>query len=341
MPSKYPQLNDKEWLEEKYLEERLSIRAIASVVGCGGRAVWNALKRLKIPTRKCFEAKKGRTKYKELKDGDWLYQKYWEEGLSTHGIAAIIGCSADMVSDALRRLGIPARTLFDARQNRRPYIELRDREWLEEKYWGEGLSMAKIAGIIGCDESSVRNALKHFGIPIRALSEAQSNRSEETIQKMREAHKGKHPSEKARQKMSEAAKRHWQDSDYIKKVFDGLNMKPNAQEKKVGAILQKHVPDEYAYNGDFSCGITIGGKIPDFVNVNGEKIVIEVFGPWHDEKYMREHFGDNIPWKRTEFGTKAIYSQFGFKCVVLWQDDLEREDADDFVLKKLKEEKVI
>ena len=62
MSKKYPLLDDKEWLEEKYLEERLSIRAISSVVGCSGRAVWNALKRLKIPTRKCFEAKKGRTK---------------------------------------------------------------------------------------------------------------------------------------------------------------------------------------------------------------------------------------------------------------------------------------
>jgi very-short-patch-repair endonuclease len=181
------------------------------------------------------------------------------------------------------------------------------------------------------------------------MSEAQKDReiTEETRRKLSESLKGnknsfgKHPSEKARQKMSEAAKKHWQDPVYIKKVFDGLNMKPNAQEKKVGAILQKHVPDEYAYNGDFSCGITIGGKIPDFVNVNGEKIVIEVFGPWHDEKHMREHFGDDIPWKRTEFGTKAHYSQFGYKCVVFWQEDLEREDAEQYVLSVLRENKII
>jgi hypothetical protein len=51
---------------------------------------------------------------------------------------------------------------------------------------------------------------------------------------------------------------------------------------------------------------------------------------------MRERFDDDIPWKRTEFGTKAFYSQFGYKCVVFWQEDLEREDMEAFVLSELK-----
>ena len=179
--------------------------------------------------------------------------------------------------------------------------------------------------------------------------------SEETRRKMSEAKKGanhpmfgvhrfgkdapmfaKHHTEETRLKMREAHKKNWQDPDFIKKVFDGLNTKPNAQEKKVGVILQNHLPEQYAYNGDFSCGISIGGKIPDFVNVNGEKIVIEVFGPWHDEKHMRDHFDEGISWKRTEFGTKAHYSQFGYTCVVFWQEDLERKDVEAFVLSELK-----
>lgn len=171
--------------------------------------------------------------------------------------------------------------------------------------------------------------------------------TEEAKQKQREASKGNKSalgnrlSEETRRKMSESTKKNWQDPDYIKKVFAGWNAKPNKQENNVGTILQKHLPDEYAYNGDFSCGITIGGKIPDFVNVNGEKIVIEVFGPWHDEVFMRDIFGDDIPWKRTEFGTKAHYSQFGYKCVVLWQEDLERKDAEDFVLSVLRENEIL
>lgn len=162
--------------------------------------------------------------------------------------------------------------------------------------------------------------------------------SNEAKQKNREGHKGKHPSEETKQKIREASKKNWQDPVFIKKVFDGWQAKPNKPEKKVGGILQKHLPNEYAYNGDFGCGITIGGKIPDFVNVNGEKIVIEVFGPWHDEVFMRDHFGKDISWKQTEFGTKAHYSQFGYKCVVFWQEELERIDAEQFILEKMKKE---
>ena len=203
--------------------------------------------------------------------------------------------------------------------------------------------------LAACDECGKVRAIQkgHYHSLCRSCSNRGRHPSEETRGKMREALKGnkrtfgKHPSEKARQKMSESTKKSWRDPEYIKKVFDGWNAKPNKQEKKAGTILQKHLPEQYAYNGDFSCGITIGGKIPDFVNVNGEKIVIEVFGPWHDEIFMRERFNDEISWKRTEFGTKAHYSQFGYKCVVLWQEDLEREDVEQFVLSVLRENKIL
>ena len=203
--------------------------------------------------------------------------------------------------------------------------------------------------LAACDDcGKVRITSKHaYRALCRSCSLRGRHPSEETREKLREALKGNkrafgnRHSEETRSKMSESTKKNWQDPDFIKKVFDGLNAKPNGLEKKVGEILQKHLPDEYAYNGDFSCGITIGGKIPDFVNVNGEKIVIEVFGPWHDEVFLRERFDKDISWKRTEFGTKAHYSQFGYKCVVFWQEDLEREDVEKFVLSVLRENKIL
>ena len=194
--------------------------------------------------------------------------------------------------------------------------------------------------------SESQKGRKHSEETKKKISEGQKGKkhSDETKKRMSEAGKGNknslgtHPSEETRQKLCETTKKNWQDPDFIKKVFDGLNMKPNELEKTVATILQKHLPDEYAYNGDFSCGITIGGKIPDFVNVNGKKVVIEVFGPWHDEVFMRDRFGKDISWKRTEFGTKAHYSQFGYKCVVLWQEELESNDAEQFILEKMKKE---
>ena len=63
--------------------------------------------------------------------------------------------------------------------------------------------------------------------------------------------------------------------------------------------------------------------IPDFINVNGEKKVIEVFGDyWHSDKVIQGH------WKRSEFGRKAVYSQLGYDCVVLWEDMIKTEGVD-------------
>ena len=117
----YPQLNDRDWLYQKYWIERLTCRAIAELVGCEATAVLKALKRLGIPRRTNSEAhkgaipqNKGQTKYPELRDEDWLYQKYWIEELSIHKIANIVGCSDYAVWCALLRFNILMRNKSEA-----------------------------------------------------------------------------------------------------------------------------------------------------------------------------------------------------------------------------------
>ena len=57
MPSKYLKLNDKKWLEEYYLEKRLSTKEIAKIVGAKqSNSVRQALLRLDIPIRNQREA---------------------------------------------------------------------------------------------------------------------------------------------------------------------------------------------------------------------------------------------------------------------------------------------
>ena len=105
--------------------------------------------------------------------------------------------------------------------------------------------------------------------------------------------------------------------------------KPNKVELSLNKILQKHFPDQFAYNGNLSRGVMLENLVPDFVNVNGEKMVIELFGDyWHgDEKTANR-------WKNTEFGRKAVYSQLGYKSVVIWEHELSDPDS---VIQKIKE----
>lgn len=48
---------------------------------------------------------------------------------------------------------------------------LHNKEWLERKYWTEGLSTVQIGLILGCSYASVNWALRKFSIPIRTISE--------------------------------------------------------------------------------------------------------------------------------------------------------------------------
>lgn len=89
-----------------------------------------------------------------------------------------------------------------------------------------------------------------------------------------------------------------------------LRVKPNTPESLMLGYLEARFPGEWKYNGDFSQGVMIGRKIPDFVNVNGKKEVVEVLGglgQWHfleDEAEKIEH-----------------YKKFGYKCIVVWEWD--------------------
>ena len=99
-------------------------------------------------------------------------------------------------------------------------------------------------------------------------------------------------------------------SKYVKKWTSGnlQGKDPSEPEKSMEAYLDNRFPGEWLYNGSGDQGVVLGGKIPDFVNVNGKKSVIEVFGTyWHEEEEVEEKI--------------KHYEQFGFDCKVIWEYD--------------------
>ena len=74
---------------------------------------------------------------------------------------------------------------------------IRDRDWLQRKYWNEGLSARQMAEVAGCARSTILRWMKRFGIRRRTQYEAQYGKkfSPERCQKISEAVKGeKHSS---------------------------------------------------------------------------------------------------------------------------------------------------
>lgn len=88
-----------------------------------------------------------------------------------------------------------------------------------------------------------------------------------------------------------------------KYLKDGL---PNPSERQLLEILEECSPGEYKYNDGW---FRLGGKFPDFVNINGEKKIIELFG----EAYHKPEEVD----KKQEF-----YRQLGWRTLIIWAKEL-------------------
>ena len=149
--------------------------------------------------------------------------------------------------------------------------------------------------------------------------------SEEHRLKLSISHKGKHPSEETRLRMSKSHKN--------KKVKTH-----HTYPERVFERICKDCNLPYKYTGDGSFWIGRNPSInPDFVDCNGGKTAIEVFGDyWHSPLLNR-----NIRYPQTLKGRKKQLKKYGWRLIVLWECDLRRSDATQFVLNTLEKEGVL
>lgn len=117
-------------------------------------------------------------------------------------------------------------------------------------------------------------------------------------------------------KMSETQQRLWSRPEYrnrvIKAMRVGLLVTPNKCEQAIQNILDLLYPNEWRFVGDGE--FIIAGKNPDFININGKKQIIELFGDYW-------HRGEN-PQKRID-----LFKQYGYNTLIIWEREL-KDDAD-------------
>jgi len=87
---------------------------------------------------------------------------------------------------------------------------------------------------------------------------------------------------------------------------------PNKQETRLGVLLNRLFPEQYVFNYKGKI-LRLGQKIPDFVNVNGQKKLIELFGNyWHN--------------KEEETERKEFFQRFGWSTLIVWESELRDID---------------
>lgn len=112
----------------------------------------------------------------------------------------------------------------------------------------------------------------------------------------------------ANQEVGKKASQRWADPTYQHKMAKAFKIKPNKPEQALLALLNHLFPNEYKYVGDFQ--FFLGGKNPDFMNINGRKDLIELYGEyWHK---------DDDPQKRINH-----FRQYGFETLVVWENELK------------------
>lgn len=155
--------------------------------------------------------------------------------------------------------------------------------------------------------------------------------SDEARKNMSNAHKGKssgrkgcHHSEETKRRLSKIGKRKWQNQKYRRKQLKAIFQNRGGitlPERRLRRGLNKLFPNEYKYVGDGQ--IFIGGKSPDFINVNGQKKIIELFGDfWHGKQYRRIAQNDNSTNKEHKLKRIKHFAKYGFKTLIIWQREL-------------------
>jgi len=103
--------------------------------------------------------------------------------------------------------------------------------------------------------------------------------------------------------------------------------RPNVAEKKLESIVNRYFPGEFRLN--VKNGVIVGGKVPDFVNVNGNKTVVELFGDyWHGRRVTGRST------KAEEDRRRRHFADWGFKTAIVWESELANKRL---VRKKIKD----
>jgi len=153
--------------------------------------------------------------------------------------------------------------------------------------------------------------------------------SEETKKKLSKVFRGRIVSEKTKEKQSLSHKKRLEKPEELRKSLEYLSLtrksehiKPTKPELEIKSILDNH-NYEYEYTGDLR--IWINGKNPDFLNEKSKKI-IEFFGYRHTQKHRKKYLNDTLTNGEHEENRINHFEKEGYKCLVLWDQDLSNKE---------------
>lgn len=165
----------------------------------------------------------------------------------------------------------------------------------------------------------------------KRTQEIRKAHTEESDKKRRKTMLKMWKDKKFREKSIRGMKNLWKNKEYkeraLKAILKGSQKRPTSFEKQIIDLCNKyHLPFKYVGNGQ----VIIANKNPDFIDVNGRKLLIETYCKyWKDRKCGG--------WLNYEKERYKVFAEYGFKTLFLNEDDLIRDDNEQHCLNKIKE----
>jgi len=298
--------------------------------------------------RKIFSGK-GNPAFKYRITKKFLIKEYIENALSLRQVGKLLGCDVDTILRNIKKYGIPTRTMKESLKGKFPrevntrFKHKISKKLLVDKYINKKMPISRIAEDLCCDGGTIHRYLKIYNIPRRTISEALKGKFEGNKNPMYGRHRFgianpcyidgrkivKHYCVDCgkeicytnwnvgnRRCCSCSSKLKWNDKEFKDRVITasmlGRQVKPNKPEKLLNELLRELLLKEYKFVGDGK--LIIDGFCPDFINTNGQKKIIELYGDyWHNKTGMKE---------RDERRLKA-YKKYGYKTLIVWENELK------------------
>lgn len=329
----------KEDLYRLYWEEQKSLEQVGKELGTSKFTITLKMKEFDIPRRTLSESAKIRAvrdntcktlikwqnslseeeketirnnrkemyeKRKILIPEDELQELYIDKKMSVPQIAKIYNVDGMTIYSRLKEYNIPIRTISEAFKvmhkqkpnfnNPQKHSKTMKRRFAsgEIEPWNKGLKGYRE----GCELSEeTKEKIGKANSPKMKLLWQNPEYREHMVKVHKEAYK--------------------KDPDLLRRVL--TCQKPNKIEQELIDIFTDYdLPYKYVGNGDF----ILGGKCPDFLNVNGEKKLIEFYGDyWHQ---------DDDPQERIDF-----FKEYGFNTLVIWGSEFDKLTEEELVSKIL------
>jgi len=252
---------------------------------------------------------------------DDLEKEYWTNELSLSQIADKYNVSTHKVKWLMIKFKIKRRTRSEALRLHHPFLGKHHTEETKRKIREKKKKQGK----------EISKALKQRWKNGVYDTEAFTVSHREAIKKAIEVAPLKRDNDTWKHNLSVALEIAWLDPVKAARMVKNRGKKPNKKELLLDSILQTNFPNEWKYVGDSK--FIIGRLCPDWININGGKRVIELFGCyWHGCKKCG--FDRLLKDTHKEDYRIRYFNDYGFKTLIIWEHELTSLDK---IIKKIDE----